>query len=223
MLRRLSILCLVSAALVGCGGPENKMAMSGPPEKATPAPEMNQLAWMVGPWTGTAEMVSPSREEMMKMMPAGSPPPPASFASAGKAEWALGGHFVKNEGWYDMGPGMKINFIEYMTWDAKAGAFHSWFFSDSGEVGQGMMKFSADGKTATMKMHGHRGDGSKMTGEGTMTILGNGRSTFTWSETGPMGAMKLKGENMHGGGASTPAPASGTTPSTSTGSLEMGK
>lgn len=207
---------LAAAALAGCGESSSQMAMSMPPHKAAPAPEMKKLTAWLGHWTGQAEIISPTKEEMMKHMPSGSPPPPMTSSSHGHAEWALGGHFLKNEGWYDMG-GVKAQFVEFMTWDSKAGKFHSWYFSDGGEVGEGWLTFAADGKSASMRVAGRRPDGMALTGEGTMDLSRTGRIPWVWSETGPMGTFTMKGENIYAGGA----PDVPVAPGAASGALEM--
>ncbi|MFO0972553.1 MAG: hypothetical protein U1A27_03810 [Phycisphaerae bacterium] len=197
MIARLATFCLGLALIGGCAESNPSMSMSMPP-RAKPAPEMQMLKPLLGSWVGQAQMVSPSREEMMKHMPKDAPPMPESFASAGRAEWAMGGLYMKNEGWYDMG-GEKVNFIEWMTWDPKARKFHSWYFNDYGEIGEGWMTFSADGKTANTCVCGTRSDGKEMKGSGTMTIGATGHHEWTWTEHGPGGEMKMKGTNTHSG------------------------
>jgi hypothetical protein len=61
----------------------------GPPKKPAPAAELKKLERMVGNWNWTGEMVSPTKEEMMKHMPPGSKEPQMTYAGTGKSEWAL--------------------------------------------------------------------------------------------------------------------------------------
>lgn len=205
-MKRLLCTAALLALVAGCGEPQNKMAhMSGPPQKAKPAPEMKMLEPMVGAWTGKAEFVTPTREEMMKMMPAGSPPMPESFPSGGHAEWVFGGTYLKNSGWMDMG-GQRAEFVELMTWDPTVGKFRSWYFNDMGERGEGLMTMSPDGRNGTMRVTGVRGDGSAMLGEGTMKIDPNGNHEWTWSEKMPGGGkMMLHGTTHYARDGSAPA------------------
>lgn len=174
----------------GCAQPQWPME---PPQKPGPAPEMAKLGRMVGSWSGTAEIVSPSPEAMKEMMPEGSDEMPSSFAGGWKTGWALGGMFLYGHGWHEMGEEQKVNYFEYWTWDPKAKKYRTWFFSDWGESGRGWATFDPDGDTIRMKAHWHDAQGASKRGEGTMTFVDNDTIDWTWSERGPMGKMEFKG------------------------------
>jgi hypothetical protein len=182
---------MVALGLVaGCAQPQHKMAEH---KKPIPAPEMAKLQCWIGNWTGTAEMVSPSPEEMRKKMPEGAKEMPTTFAGGEKWELALGGMFLKCEGWHEMCEGQKAAYIHYMTWDPKAKKYHGWFFSDWGEIGESWMTLDADGKTFRGVDKGTDAQGQRMQGEGTMTLVDDKTMEWTWTGCGPEGKMKFKG------------------------------
>lgn len=189
MSRRLIVSLCVLAVVGGCARPEWPMEM----KKPTPGAELKKLQRLVGNWTGTAEMVSPSPEEMKAMMPEGSEEMPSSYAGGGKYEWGLGGMFLKGEGWHEMGEGLKANYVEYWTWDPKAGKYRTWYFSDFGESGAGWAKFS-DANTIEMKMAGLDAEGYEVSGGGTMTFVDDNLYNWTWSmKSDKEGKMEFKG------------------------------
>ena len=188
---RFLLLSLIAVGLLaGCAQQQPKMEEM---KKPTPAPELAKLQCWIGAWSGTAEIVSPSPEEMKKMMPTGSKEMPKSMAGAEKVEWVLGGMFLKSEGWHDMGEGLRENYVHYVGWDAIAKKYHSWFFSDWGNTGEGWMTMDADGKTCHVTEKGMDAKGQSSTGEGTMTFIDDKTIEWTWTENAPQGQMKLKG------------------------------
>lgn len=176
--------------VVGCEQPR-------PPEdffqKPSPAAELAKLERLLGSWAGTAEMVSPTPEEMKAMMPEGAEELPSEFAGESKMEWALGGMFLKGEGWHEMGTDKKVHYVEYWTWDPKAKKYHAWYFSDWGEFGEGWASFSKDGNSMDMEWTGFDARGAKSRGEGTIAFVDDDTHSWTWTEKGPMGKMKMKG------------------------------
>jgi len=163
-------------------------------QKPAPAPEMAKLERWVGAWSSTAEMIEPSPEKMKAEMPEGEEMP-STMQGGGNYEMALGGMFLKGEGWYEMGEGQKGQYLEYITWDPKAGKFHSMFVSDWGEIGEGWMTVSPDGNTWTFKGTGTDATGAKKTGTGTMKFLDDNTMEGTWTESGPQGKMTFKWTN----------------------------
>ena len=190
MLRHLTLTVCTLTVLGGCAQPQWPME---PPKKPSPAPEMAELERLLGTWTGSAEFVSPSPEEMEKGMPEGSEEMPTSFAGGGKAQWTLGGMFLKSEGWHEMGEGQRANYVEYWTWDSKAQKYRTWSFSDWGESGQGWAKFYPDGKTMRFKGTGMDAQGTSTRGEGTLTFTDDNTYEWTYTEHGTWGKMELKG------------------------------
>ena len=116
----------------------------GPPKKPSVPAEMKELEKFIGNSTWTGEMVSPTKEEVMKHMPPGSKEPPTTFAGGGKSEWAFGKLALKAEGWYDMGEGQKGNYIEDCMWDARAKKYHTWTIDDLGKTAAGWPAPCAD-------------------------------------------------------------------------------
>jgi len=191
MTRRLVVSLCALTLIGGCARHQFSMET---PKKPAPSDELKKLSRLVGNWTGTAEMVSPSAEEMQAATPEGSKEKvQTSFAFAGKMDWALGGLFLKGEGWYEMGEGQKANYVEYWTWDPKAKKYRSWYFSDWGEAGEGWARFT-DANTMVTEGQGIDGEGFKMTSTGTVTFVDD--STHNWTmkmKSGKMGKMEMKG------------------------------
>ncbi|MGB2984416.1 MAG: hypothetical protein WBE26_00920, partial [Phycisphaerae bacterium] len=184
-------LTLCALGLVGgCAQPQ----WAEPPKKPTPGAELMKLSRLLGTWSGTAEIVSPSPEEMKAAMPEDAEEMPSSFAWAGKAEWTLGGMFLTSEGWHEMGEGERMNYVEYWTWDPKAKKYRTWYFSDWGESGQGWAWFdAADGDTMRFKATGIDAQGGTKRGKGMMTFTDDDTYEWTWSESGSDGKMKFEG------------------------------
>jgi hypothetical protein len=164
-----------------------------PAQKPDPGPELARLGPMIGTWSGTAEMVSPSPEEVKKTMPEGSGRMGTAFKGGGKFEWALDGMFLKGEGWHEMGDGRRIRYVEYITWDPKAKKYRNWWFNDWGSHGQGGMAFDPDETTLRVKTETVNAQGAPTHRERTMTLVDDNTMEWTWSEDGPMGKIKLKG------------------------------
>ena len=191
MTRRLVASLCAMVMIGGCARPHAPM---GPPQKPAQSAEVKKLSRLAGSWTGTAEMVSPSAEEMQAVMPEGSNEKvQTTFAFGGKLDWALGGLFLKGEGWYEMGEGLKANYVEYWTWDPKAQKYRIWSFTDWGESSAGWAKFT-DANTMWMESEGWDGEGYKMSSTGTMTFVDD--NTHNWTITmksDQTGKMVMKG------------------------------
>lgn len=186
----LGVLCVV-VVVGGCAQPKWSEDF---PQQPTPGPEILKLSRLVGTWSGTAEMVTPSPEEMKAGMPEGSEEEmPSSFAGGGTFEWDLGGMFLTGTSWHEMGPNERVNYIEFWTWDAKAKKYRTWYFSDWGEFGVGTAEFEPDGDTLTMKSTSTGPEGKTRRGKGTMRFEGDGAYKWCWSEKGPDGKMEFKG------------------------------
>lgn len=180
MKRVMATLTCLTWVVTGCQEAATP-AMFEMPQKPTPSPELRKLDRLVGSWTGEGEFLEPK-------MPADAAKP----KSQGKAEWVMGGMYLKQEGWYEMGEGQRANFVEYVTWDPKSGKHKSWWFDDWGNRGAGTMTFT-DANTMRAEMCGTDGKGEATRGEGTMAFVGNDAMTWTWTEHGAMGTMKMKG------------------------------
>jgi len=189
---RCVLLTLCALGLIGgCAQPQWSTESPGKPDVP---PEMAKLSRLLGTWTGTAEMVSPSPEEMKAMMPEGAEETPESYASEGKSEWTLDGMFLKNEGWHEMGEGQRMSYVEYWTWDAKAKKYRTYYFSDWGESGQGWAWFEPDGETMHFKGTVVDAEGATKRGKGMLTFIDDDTHEWSWKETGgPMGKMEFKG------------------------------
>lgn len=184
------VMSVTAVLMAGCEKPEWSM---GPPKKPRPAPELAKLERMIGTWSGTAEIVSPSPEEMKKMMPEGAEEMPSTFAGGNEARWSLDGMFLRQEGWHEMGEGQRATYLEFITWDPKVKKYHNWYFSDWGESGEGWMTADSDGSTFHIKTTGKDANGDSKRGKGSFTFVNDDTMTWEWSETGPKGKMKLKG------------------------------
>ena len=190
MARQMVLTICMAASIGWCMQPDTSMEM---PKKPDPAAEMAKLARFVGEWPGTGEMVSPSPEEMKKYMPEDAPEPPSSFDVASTYEMTLDGQFLKSESWHDMGEGQRMTFVEYWAWDAKAGKYRTWYFSDWGEFGGGWLTSAKDGNNYRMTGNGQDAKGNKTGGSGTMTFTDKDTLEWTWNESGPEGKMEFKG------------------------------
>jgi hypothetical protein len=200
MARILLIVLVAAAFTVGCAQPQDQMCMDM--KKPEVPKEMAKLQPFVGSWTGTGEMVKPTKEEMKKAMEKMPPPKPGAeapkemptkFAGAGKYEWALGGMYLKSEGWHEMGEGQRATEVSYTTWDPKAGKFHMWSVDDWGNRGEGWLTLDADGKTFHVKGQMCSLDGKTMSYEGQMTVVNADTMEWTWKMAGPGGGMEYKG------------------------------
>jgi hypothetical protein len=164
-----------------------------PPKKPAPAPELKNLERLTGNWTSTAEMISPSKEEIMKHMPAGSKEPPSTFGSGNKTEWAMGGVGLKSEGWYEMGEGQKVNYVEYWTWDSKAKKYRTWYLSDWGESGTGLVTPCTDCDGFCVKGEGVDAQGNKKRMDGCFKFVDKDTVDWNFCEYNPWGKMSMKG------------------------------
>ena len=173
-------------------GPDAVMERPGKPK---PAPELAELGRLLGSWSGSAELVSPAPEAMMDKVPQHSEGIPTSFQGGGTYEWVLGGMFLRGEGWHEMGRGQRIHYLEYIAWDAKAKEYRSWWFSDSGERGQGRITLSEDGRTLFMRGDALDAHGASKSSERRMTFVANNAIEWTWVRDTPAGKMKLKGKS----------------------------
>lgn len=190
-MHRRVLLTLCTLGLIGgCAQPQWSME---PPKKPGAPPEMAKLARFLGTWTGTAEMVSPSPEEMKAAMPEGAEEMPESYAGQGTAEWTLGGMFLKSKSWHEMGEGQRANYVEYWTWDAKAKKYRTYYFSDWGESGQGWAWFEPDGETMHFKGTVVDAEGATKRGKGKLIFTSDTSYDWCWKESGPMGKMEFKG------------------------------
>ena len=174
----------------GCMKPPMSME---PPKKPSPAAEMKNLEKMVGTWNWKGEMVSPSKEEMMKHMPPGSKEPQRTFSGTGKGEMVLGGTALHSIGTFDMGEGQKMTYEEYAWWDAKAGNYRNWSISDWGEVGSGWMTACGDCDGFCSKADAIDAQGNKKRFEGCMKFVDKDTMEWSFTEIGPMGKMTMKG------------------------------
>ena len=185
--------CLTIATLVLAGGCMKPPMPMEPPKKPASAAEMKKLERMVGTWNWTGQMVSPTKEEMMKHMPPGSKEPQTTFAGTGKAEMVLGGTALKSTGTFDMGEGQKMTYEEYWWWDAKAKKYRTWSMSDWGEIGHGSITRcnDCDGFRSTAKATDAQGIKKRF--EGCMRFTDKDTHEWCFTEAGPMGKMTMKG------------------------------
>jgi len=193
-MRRIVLALCCIGLLAGCEEPKTGMMDMSPPK---PGPEVAKLNRFVGNWAGTAEIVKPTREEMMKMMPKGSPMPPEQMQGGGTYSWMPGGLVLKMEGWHEMGPGKRMTMVEYMGWDPREKEYWSGYVGDTGERGRSEIKIA--GNTMHVEAKGCDANGNRVHGNGTMTWVDDHTINWTWTEWGPMGEMQMKGTSRRVG------------------------
>jgi hypothetical protein len=175
----------------GCVQPAPMVA----PKKPSPAPELAALQKFTGKWAGSAEMVFPTKEELMQRMPEGSAEPQMTYANGETAAWALGGMHLRRDGWFGMPEGQKQYFVEYVTWDARQKKFRTSMVSDWGDTSTGWMTVSPDGRSAELTTSGYDAAGNLKTGHAMMRFIDADTMEWTWSEKGPQGPFTLRGTN----------------------------
>ncbi len=181
-----SFILLSLSMIVGCQQPHKEHATAGgPPRKPARPAELAKLEPMVGHWRGTAEVVFPEIPKNSGKQ--------ESFVGESTSAWAMDGMWLKTDGWHEMPDGQKQSYIEYITWDAKANKFHSFYMSDWGDCGESWMSVSADGKQFDVLSTGANHEGKSRKGQGSMTLVDHNTMKWTWSETGPDGTMKIQG------------------------------
>ena len=181
---------LATVVLVGCTSTQPmKMETMQPPG---PAPELAKLEPLIGSWTGTAEIVEPSPEVMQTQMPEGETWQ-STYKGGSTSTWVHEGMFVMSEGWHDMGGGKKMHVTEYVTWDAKAKKFRSWYFDDYGNYGESWWTPDDEFKHYKIKGKGFDPAGNMLTFHGEFTFVGNDQMTWNWTEKGKKGKMVLTG------------------------------
>ncbi len=190
MLRQFGFTFAVFTCAGGCMKPEAPM---GPPTKPGPVAEMKNLEKMIGTWNWTGEIVCPSKEEMMKHMPPGSPEPQTVFQGTGKTEWALGGAALKSEGTFDMGEGQKMTYVDYWMWDGKAKKYRTLSMNDFGEIGEGWGTACKDCDGFCMTGKARDAQGNKKSAKGCVEFIDKDNHEWSFTEKGPMGKMTMKG------------------------------
>lgn len=160
--------------------------------KPTPGPEQARLQRFVGTWSGTAELVSPTAEEMNKHMPEGKKVS-STFKGGEKWDWLPGGMTLKGEGWHELPGGEKENWVGFLAWDARKRAYRGWFFNEAGAATEVRWKVSGDGNKWTASAESKLGP--RTHGSGTAHWIDDRTVEWNWNECTPMGRMKLKGTN----------------------------
>lgn len=155
-------------------------------KKPAPPVQLKQLEPFIGSWEGTAQVVPPANS------PAATQPV-MTYKGGGSHEWALDGMAMKSTGWHEMPNNQKATFIEYMTWDAGARKFRSHYVSDWGDSGDGWMWTDPGGQTFHWTAKGVNAQGQKSSMSGTSTLVDSNTMTWSFTESGPMGKMEMKG------------------------------
>lgn len=188
MARKLLVAAMAVGLLGGCAGKRGGMDM---PQKPAVANEMALLGDMVGSWSSTWEFCGKMAEEMRKQHP------DAPMTFKGETTWVpyMDGLWYKAEGWYEMGPDLRATYVEYIGYSPKDRAFHSYFFSDMGEVGHGVFRTCGDDtRCFNMKWRGHDLNGVTKSGEGCMRFVDRDTVEYCWSENlGLFSKMEMKG------------------------------
>lgn len=180
------ILGLASLLAAGCAHAPRATEYVGTP---APSKEMAKLERLVGAWTGTAEFVSGGPTPAVAG--SGIEKVPVSMKGESVASWIFGGAMLKSAGWHETPDGKKEHFVEYVAWDSKAGTYRAWWFSDSGQRGEGTM--TIEGNTLRSTFEGVGPDGTVSKGNGASTFMGENLVRWTWTEMGPEGEVRLEG------------------------------
>lgn len=187
-MRRLICISLTPMLFVmGCAKPD--LDMSRPPVPA----EMAKLEPWLGTWTGSAEMVSPTREQLESALGEDAAKIPTSFKGEETFERYWDGMFIRQEGWHSMDAENKARYVMYICWDPKARKFRQWYFSDYGEYGSGWMRLKSDGKTWSMEGTSTDAKGKTRRGTGTARFTSDDTMEWTWGESSLFGGFKMKG------------------------------
>lgn len=189
MLRRT---CLTLATFVLAGGCMKPPMDMGPPKKPEPAAEMKKLEQFAGTWKWTGEMVSPTKEELMKQMPPGSKEPQMTMAGSGKGEMVWGGTVLRMEGSFDL-EGQKMTYLEYWMWDGQAKKYRILSMNDWGEIGTGWATLCDDCDGFCSKSDATDAQGIRKRYEGCMKLVDKDTHDWSFTERGPMGKMSFKG------------------------------
>lgn len=201
MHRSIALLICSAMLLVGCAK-MNEMTTKSPPmsmadpKKPSQPVQMKQLEPFIGSWEGTAEVVPPAGS------PAATQPVKTSKGS-GTSEWTLDGMAMKSTGWHDMPNDQKQTYVEYVSWDASARKFRSYYVSDWGDSGTGWMWADPSGQTFHWTAKGMNAHGQSSSMSGSSTLAGNNTMTWTFVEHGPTGRMEMKGTSKRTGAGAT--------------------
>jgi hypothetical protein len=188
------VICLVLIAAAGCEqmkmtgkkyAPAEPMSLADMKKPSQPV-QMKQLDPFIGTWEGTAEMVP-------LLGSAAATQPVQSFRGGVTTEWALDGMAVRSGGWHEMPDGQRSNSIEYITWDSRAQKFRTYYTSDWGDTGVGLMWADPGGQMFHWTAKGINARGQTSSMSGTSTVVDKNTMNWTFIENGPMGSMTMKG------------------------------
>lgn len=187
MKRLLSI--LLTVAVAGCASRDVVVDVMPMGEMN---PEMANLEGMIGTWEGEAQMISipAAMREMMPDLPEGELPPPTK--GGGTNTWALGGTYLKAEGWHETMPGEKEHYVEYFTWDPVAKKYRQWWFGSNGDWGEGTMTIDDKGVMYT-SFRGVNGEGQPTSGHGTLRFVEPDTMEWEWSGNMGAGVVEMRG------------------------------
>lgn len=147
------------------------------------APQMKQLEKFLGQWEGTAELISPTKEEMAKHAPEIAEELGDEMHGTMSFEMALDGRYLKGEGWYEMGSGAeRVHYKEMWTWDAKHNKYRTFMFSNWGEHGMGWAWSNDGGATYMTKATMTDAHGNSRTGKGWMKLVDGDTIEWEWTE-----------------------------------------
>lgn len=158
-----------------------------------PPPELRKVEDWIGVWDRTIELVSPDLEDMRQTAPAGASERSSTTKGQSTIEWALGGMFLKEEGWDELPDGQRVHFVAFLAWDPRLERYRVWKFDDRGRHGDEWLRFDRDGTTvyAIMKVTDALGQTSRGTAK--LTFPDQGVMEWTTRQSGPAGQTIFKG------------------------------
>jgi len=190
MLRNVGKSVVVLFLVGGCSGKHGGAGMEAP-KKPVPASQMSMFNDMIGSWTSTWEMTGEMAEEMKEHDPKAQ----MTFKGENTCALYMDGIWLKCDGWYEMGPDLRATYVEYYGYNTDDNVFNSYFISDMGEVGHGVLKpCGDDNRCFKMKWSGHDLSGNEKSGGGCMRFVDKDSMEFSWFEKmGPFAKMEMKG------------------------------
>jgi hypothetical protein len=184
------LLLLAVASAPACNSTKGSIPSTPPTGMTTRPAEYAVLDRFLGRWEGTATMTKAtgSYAEYMPKTSGGQLP---SSKGGSKVEWTLGGHFVMTDGWYEMADGTKVHNVEYMTWDPMEKKYHTFYFGEDGESGEGWM--TATGATTFTSTWKGMKNGKATKGTSKITFTTPDAMEWTFTEESDGGMMEMRG------------------------------
>lgn len=186
----IAALALTPVIVTGCAP---QITMEELMQKPTPGDRLAVLDQLLGQWNDTANIVSPTPQEMQKTMPEGEEMPTSSEGTY-SAKWELDNMFLVIKGQYTWDD-KAVEWIECWTWDAKAKKYRTHYFNNWGEFGQGTYTYCPDTRTFKGKGTGTSTHGFTSGYDGCMKFVDDNTIEWKWTERGPMGKFVVEGKS----------------------------